>query len=945
MGLPLDTQDGIGVQLTPSVGLSYDWKEFVGEIIKSATELVLKGPVDGAAGGAGAFSKLLLSIRIEPDPAYRVWSLALLSFAWALDEIKISTVFEHSIVSRALKAAIKSIKSDSEKHGIFIPERYLRRPLALPIYRHLKEAFLNELKGSATRNKIHELSFKIDSAYVRATFEVWTKRPEYYEPIAAAVLAPSAAAAELSLSWNAYRAQLVHDFEVKPIFGQEERGISIAQLYVPLRGFWPKVEFEDAGTYYDPADRAAQANIAMIDDALLEWLNSDSPEDWIRLIGGGPGSGKSTTLKAFARRAADLSQWRPLLVPLQRIQVEKDLKEAINAFFTEQTDGPFTLPPLGRESVEDGAPLLLIFDGLDEIAAPGEAAKDVIGTFANKLSNLYSALLGSGNRKIKMVVSGRMPAFQVARRYLCPPSYGSIEVYGFLPSSFDNPGDDSEDHPEVKTDLELQVKSLWSIDQRPIWWKQYARAVGENVGVPPAFRSARLKDLTHEPLLCYLLALAGYATEHWELAAENRNRIYRALIESVYERGWGDGARKRLGPGRNLTRGDFNKLMETIALAAWLGGDSRVASEIGFEEAVAITEAHDAWQEFSKDNGSDVTNLAMNFYLRSSEKSQRGFEFTHKSFGEYLAAKAILNVADDIVVEGRGKIDHIMRDWFTATNGGAVTGEMLQFMRDEVRLELNSQQSAVQERGRKIKSVFQSVVKYVSAEGFPIDPDGRTWRGFETAQANAECAAWVVLNCYALAFLSLGNKEDAKVQIPWDTEDELSTILARASLVRSVLPRCMGYIQAEGQMFRGFEVAGADFRGANLRHITVLYSTFQDGSFVEANLEGSRFYLCNIMRTSFEGAFLEGVIFHMTMLSGCNMIDVASKKVVFSPSSGLFSSRAVIETLGKRAKIMSPHDGMSIGAIQSLLSERIERLGGLETESRVDLVNEIGLDV
>jgi hypothetical protein len=939
----LDTEDGIGVQLTPAVGLACDWKEFVGEIAKSATELVLKGPIDATVGGVGAFSRLILSIRVEPDPAYRVWSLALLSFAWALDEVKISVLFERATVSKALKAAIRSVKSQAEKNGIFIPERYLRRPLSLPMYKRLKDVFLNELPGGRSESASQDLSFKIDSAYVRATFEVWTKRPDYYEPIVAAVSAPSAATAELSLSWDAYRAQLVHEFEVKPVFGQEERGVSIAQLYVPLRGFWPKAEYADAGTYYDPTDRSIQANIAMIDDALAEWLSSDSAEDWIRLIGGGPGSGKSTTLKALARRAADLTQWRPLLIPLQRIQVERDLKEAINAFFTEQTDGAFTLPPLGRESVEDGAPLLLIFDGLDEIAAPSEAAKDVIGTFANKLSNLHSSLQGSGSRKVKVVVSGRMPAFQVARRYLCPPHDGSIEVYGFLPSRLADFELEYEYEDEEDTEEET---SLWSIDQRSIWWSQYARAVGENISVPPAFRSARLKDLTHEPLLCYLLTLAGYATEHWELAAENRNRIYGALIESVYERGWGDGARKRLGPGRNLKRGDFNKLMETIALAAWLGGDSRVASETGFEEAVEITEAQDAWQEFSKDNGSDVTNLAMNFYLRSSEKSQRGFEFTHKSFGEYLAARAILNVADDVAAEGRRKIDHVMRDWFTATSGGAVTSEMLQFMRDEVRLRLSSSKSArVHDRVRKVKGVFQSIVKYVSTDGFPIDSSGRTWRSLETAQANAECAAWVIVNCCALAFSSIEETEDAKVNIAWNSKDELSSILARAAVVGSVLPRCMSQIQAKGQTLRGFEIQSADFSGANLQGIVVLFVTVHDSSFSRANLKDARFYLCNIMDTSFLGAELENVIFHMTALSSCNMADVAANKVIFSSSSGMFSSPSVIEMLGAKAKIMTPSTDILISDVQGYLSRRLDSLGKLETEVRGDLVNEVSAEV
>ena len=85
----------------------------------------------------------------------------------------------------------------------------------------------------------------------------------------------------------------------------------------------------------------------------------------------------------------------------------------------------------------------------------------------------------------------------------------------------------------------------------------------------------RLRGLTDEPLLCYLLALSGYAVDNWEEAAENRNRIYERLVNEIWKRGWGDGGRQ--GAGKSLTQTHFNRLMETIALAAWRGGDTRVA--------------------------------------------------------------------------------------------------------------------------------------------------------------------------------------------------------------------------------------------------------------------------------------------------------------------------------------------------------------------------------
>lgn len=364
---------------------------------------------------------------------------------------------------------------------------------------------------------------------------------------------------------------------MRAVFGQEDSKVSLAQLYVPLRGYFRKPGYD--GQYLDESDLPRHHDVRILDETFDDWVTNGAESDWIRLVGGGPGSGKSTTLRRLARAFADRPDYRPLFIPLQYIDFEADLRDAINRHFTQETDSAFTQPPLSRTAAEDGPPLILIFDGLDELTAPNEAAREVVGTFANRLNSLVASLKGGTQRVVRVVVSGRMPAFQAAKRFLTPPAAGSLETYGFLP---------------VHTN-EVDPDPLWLVDQRPGWWRQYADAIGEQTEVPEALKSGRLQSITHEPLLCYLLALSGYATSHWEEAAENRNRIYQALMNSIYERGWGEGAIKRRGPGSSLTKTDFNLLMETIAVAAWLGGDTRVASQAMFEAAVSIMRAEQAW--------------------------------------------------------------------------------------------------------------------------------------------------------------------------------------------------------------------------------------------------------------------------------------------------------------------------------------------------------------
>ena len=153
--------------------------------------------------------------------------------------------------------------------------------------------------------------------------------------------------------------------------------------------------------------------------------------------------------------------------------------------------------------------------------------------------------------------------------------------------------------------------------------------------------------------------------------------------------------------------------MQTIALAAWQGGDTRVVSEQGFTSAIKLARAENAWENFKKDNGSDVTNLAMNFYLKAAETGQRGFEFTHKSFGDYLAARAILDIAVELPVFINRRVDHAMTDWIEATGSGTLSNEILNFLREEVRLRTtNSSEANALEENRVTEGFFRALHKH-----------------------------------------------------------------------------------------------------------------------------------------------------------------------------------------------------------------------------------------
>lgn len=911
-------RSGPSIGMTRAVRLTVDWPSLttrLSEVLAQGFLTALGG--DGTSSALAALFGAVGSIKVAAPPGEKAWSLTALGLAWSLDQIRSDTNIEDSALRDAMHRAINSAKKSIDEGEQIVPVTFLDRPTTLPIYHVLRDAIVAE--KDVFRRGVYEsdasLAARLDSAFDRALFEILSHRYDVYRSLSEALNAPGKESSERQINWTAYRSRIIDEFEIKPVFGQETTKVSLSQLYIPLRAIWKKPE--DNSQENEAFDISETHEICMLEESLISWIESNNNnDDNIRLIGGGPGSGKSTSLKSIARIVADRPEWRPLFIPLQRLSLEGDLRDAINRFFTDKSGGAFTQGPLTRTAVEDGPPLLLIFDGLDEISRPGEAANEIVNLFATKMSNLVAALRGDGAKTVKVIASGRMPAFQAAKRFLSPPPGGCLEVYGYGPLRH-----------SIRTPQEL-----WKLDQRQHWWKKYAQLLNLTTELPAAFASSRLASITHEPLLCYLLVLSGYATANWEEAAENPNRIYKALIESVWYRGWGDGNQRRQGPGKTLTLPDFNALMQTIALAAWQGGDTRVASETSFSAAINITRNQRSWQNFKTDNGEDVTNLAMNFYLKSSEGDQRGFEFTHKSFGDYLAARAILDVAFDLPALISRNVDYAMNDWLIATGSGLLTQEILTFMRDEVRLRINDSAPEISpEDVCRLKLAFERLISTILMDGLPANKLSGAWRLVESKQRNAEIMAWSVVNSLVLGLETKSNNNLA-IKVDWpDKLTSFHSLLRRigdVSSLNNVALKCFSYISAPTSNLFGLSLMGIDLRGANLEGATLAGCHLISANLRNANLRNADFQRAMLDRAELHGADLSGADLADARLEGTEWDGATLDGAKISELSLLFADLEYFERvrrnldrryIGGDMREANPISQKRVGAIRKLV--------------------------
>jgi uncharacterized protein YjbI with pentapeptide repeats len=855
------------IKFENGISLKADWGEFSSSLIKliSGGFALAFGKTDAAPSTLTALIDLGGSVGIEDTPGRKAWHLFWLSFAWAVSNVKFSSAdcleAERTKLSNTIKGMIERVRDKTNGPESYVYADFFERPVQLALYQILRDEFVearqNILLDSNESNE--QLRARLDSAFSRAVFEIVSKNTEKYQSLATALNAPGRATNSFELQWEAYRQKLIYDFEVQPMFGQPSGGVSLGQAYVPLRCHWHEKANESEVVH----DLEAERHYSVLDDLLENWSTSPCRiEDSLKLIGGGPGSGKSTSLKRFAALLAKNPAVRPLYVPLQHLNLNGFLRDSINNHFLQRTQGAFNSPPLAREAIEDGPPIILLFDGLDEIARPGAGADEVASQFLAKLDQLLNSLRGDSSEVVRSIVTGRMPSFQSAKKFRGASGETAVEVVGYAPVG------------HVGTTIPIDDET-GAIDQRPLWWSKFSAAAGLSPETPVAMSDPRLADVTNEPLLCYLLVLSGFAVNNWEEAAENRNLIYKRLIDEVWRRGWGDPSKTsdRRGPGRSLSMSQFNDLMETIAIAAWLGGDTRVASSQSFKSALTKTNAEEAWDAFSKDSGEDIANLAMNFYLKNSEEDQKGFEFTHKSFGEYLAARALIKMAKDVAKLFPRHTDLALQGWLEGTSTGVMTEDILTYLRDEIRLEANENTEANEEIV-KLFGALSGMVKVVLSEGLPAQKlPGKNWREIANSQKNSEVTLWSVLNA---CVLSLRNARQISIDVGFQNDRfALRNFLVRTTIgeeVESPVKKCLAQLDADGSDLFGMDLSKADFSGSSLRKAVLSGTHLMSCNLRNCDLTDARLERANLDNARFGNAQVEGLHAIDTRLDGCDLL-------------------------------------------------------------------------
>jgi uncharacterized protein YjbI with pentapeptide repeats len=856
----------------------------------------------------------LSALGLTTEPGELAFLLIRRSSTLALFELVGDSASQFPVAASSRgEAIVAGLDFTIEENESIVDTKFLDRPAESSVVGAVQALLEEWLKKLGLENpSAKAIASRLPAYFVYALNQEWRRNAKAYSPLLDALDTPFTKAGEREWAWAEYAALLQRRIE-EPVFDEP---FSLSQIFVSLSAFYQTdvfrsdVEVERLGL----EEQKRRAVVTLLEDELSHWLDSRDPQDVIRVISGGPGSGKSSFARVFAARISQTyPNLRVLFVPLHLMDASKDLVDEVGRFVRDE--GVLPGNPLDPDSPESN--LLIIFDGLDELASQGKAAAEVARAFVREVEKTVERRNQQAVR-LRILLSGRELVVQENESEFRRPR----QILNLLPYYTSLSGEYKEDVIVHEGTEYKDATRLLQRDLRQDWWRNYGTITGKGFkDLPKELARADLDEITAQPLLNYLVALS-FTREKLDFTKDiNLNSIYADLVAAVHERGYEK--HRAYGPIRHMSLDNFSRVLEEIGLAAW-HGDGRKTTVREIEEhckTSGVGGMLDAFQEGAK---AGVTRLLAAFFFRQYGQTLAGdptFVFTHKSFGEYLAGRRVVRAIERISRELENRANSpdegwderdALKHWAQICGPSALSRYLRNFLLNETRL-----RSYVQLKGwhAGLSQLFNFTLRHgMPIEQLPI----ATFKEAMIQSRNAEEALLVALNVCAqitelnavieqpdrtsfgtwlkriqkqmggdttlvrssLSFLTLQHAHLAISDLPWATITSsnwdglnatlgclFSADLSNASLKSATL------LLAN---LHGAKLAKANLEGARLTDVDAGFANFSeailsDSSLNGANLEGADFTGANLERATLKNANLEGANLKHANLKGADL--------------------------------------------------------------------------
>ena len=739
-------------------------------------------------------------------------------------------------------------------------------------------------------------------ALTKSVTSVFQEHSDLFRGMIEAITGPTATAEKREIAWQRHGAWCRSLYHESPIFSPDsDIDISLSRVYQKLRCYWNDKHKKECNGAGEPLEYRT-ATVGDLHETTNTWLSNLERGDTIRLIAGGPGSGKSSFAKAFATELLNKDTHRVLFVQLQGFHTAgTTLREVIGRhleykyhFKTPHKCEGFPENPLGWHG-QDCRPLLMIFDGLDELTTNKRREKDETKKFVSYLKDLLNELNSGEPEKpsAAAIVLGRDVAMNAALEDGGLRLDNLIHVAPIREMTRDdlqlnkNPPDD-----EIGKGFDpvIDPRKLIEEDTRKSYWDQWCRVQGAPQSEPhQAIHDKRMSDLNGEPLLLHLLIISDFCGDRWEEAANNRNLVYHNIFGKVFKRN----KDKELDAYKDLDDTRFFELMEVFGLAAFRG-NGRTGDHKEFKRLRKLYANRKTERDiYSKLDGARLENVALLVHSRQ-EIEGAGFEFVHKSFGEYLAARALLGVANRLQRSWHHDDNYddelqLALRWVEFVGTGVLSNPVLRFLRDECR---QWEPHQIEKTIDMLTAIFDKTLEH----GFPVQKSDElsnpTYRHLEHRQKCAERAMLATMTSLWVA--QNDNNENGETPVIALHQFRKSAAAALHMIARlfpaspralEIVPTLSGislkdsYLQGvhllntylEGADLSGANLSGANLSGANLSGANLYNANLNDANLYNANLNDANLYNASLSEANLYNANLNDANLYNANLSEANL--------------------------------------------------------------------------